>query len=298
MYIVKLDGSGTLQWSKTLGGTEEDVAQSIIQTTDGGYIAAGYTNSFGAGNMYIVKLDGSGNTCGTSTNPPSQSGTGDTFGTPPSTVMTPPSTVTTPTPTVSSGGTVTNICTIIPVELTSFIASIIQNKVALNWTTATETNNQMFEIERRAELEEYYKIGYVEGAGTTTEPKEYSYIDQTVETGKHYYRLKQIDFNGDYEYSEEVFVEVNGSITFGLEQNYPNPFNPTTKIRIALPKSSFAKLVVYDMLGRELETILNEHLNAGTYEADWDASKFTSGVYYYKLTSGDYTETKKMILIK
>ena len=89
-----------------------------------------------------------------------------------------------------------------------------------------------------------------------------------------------------------------GNVSYELTLNYPNPFNPTTKIRIALPTSSFAKLVVYDMLGRELETILNEHLNAGTYEADWSADKFSSGVYFYQLSAGDFTETKKMILIK
>lgn len=89
-----------------------------------------------------------------------------------------------------------------------------------------------------------------------------------------------------------------GNVSYELTLNYPNPFNPVTKIRFALPKSSFAKLVVYDMLGRELETLVNEQLSTGTYEADWNAAQFTSGVYYYKLSAGDFTETKKMILIK
>jgi hypothetical protein len=147
-------------------------------------------------------------------------------------------------------------------------------------------------------LEEYYTIGYVEGAGTTTEPKEYSYNDQTVETGKHYYHLKQIDFNGVYEYSEEVFVEVNGSLTFGLEQNFPNPFNPTTKIRIALPTSSFAKLVIYDMLGREVAILVNEEKQTGVYTVTFDASNLSSGMYLYHLQAGSFIETKKMILLK
>jgi hypothetical protein len=86
--------------------------------------------------------------------------------------------------------------------------------------------------------------------------------------------------------------------SFSLSQNYPNPFNPSTRIQFALPKSSFATLVIYDITGRELETIVGEQLNAGTYEADWNADKFSSGVYYYKLTAGRYTETKRMVLIK
>lgn len=85
---------------------------------------------------------------------------------------------------------------------------------------------------------------------------------------------------------------------YSLEQNYPNPFNPATKIRFALPKSSYAKLVIFDALGRELETLVSEQLNAGTYEADWSGGKFSSGIYYYKLAAGDFTVTKKMVLIK
>ncbi|MEO7292522.1 MAG: T9SS type A sorting domain-containing protein, partial [Ginsengibacter sp.] len=95
-------------------------------------------------------------------------------------------------------------------------------------------------------------------------------------------------------------INVNSEVPnqFSLSQNYPNPFNPTTKIQFSLPKSSFANIVVYDMLGKEIETVVNEQLNASTYQADFDGSKFASGVYYYKLLAGDYTQTKKMVLIK
>ncbi len=85
---------------------------------------------------------------------------------------------------------------------------------------------------------------------------------------------------------------------FTLSQNYPNPFNPTTKIRFSLPKNSFVLIIVYDMLGREIETIVNQQLNAGTYEANWNAERFSSGIYYYKLITGHFEETKKMALIK
>jgi uncharacterized delta-60 repeat protein len=117
-------------------------------------------------------------------------------------------------------------------------------------------------------------------------------------------RSGAVEETNDYatiKYSQMVGITpVSSEIpdAFLLDQNYPNPFNPKTKIKFGLPTSSFAKLVVYDMLGRELETLVNEQLNAGTYEADWNASKFTSGVYYYKLTSGDFAETRKAVLIK
>lgn len=187
---------------------------------------------------------------------------------------------------------------ITPVELTSFTASVNEGNVVLNWSTATETNNHLFEIERRAEQGEYFAIGYVNGAGTTTEPQNYSYVDNTVQTGKYYYRLKQVDFNGSFEYSDEVEVDVNGPLTFNLEQNYPNPFNPSTTIKFSVPESGNIKLAVYNTVGEEVAVLVNGYSDSGFFEVSFNASSLPSGVYLYKLQSANSVQTKKMMLLK
>ena len=156
----------------------------------------------------------------------------------------------------------------------------------------------MFEIERRSEVGQYTTIGYVDGHGTTTEPQEYSYIDNTVETGTYYYRLKQIDFNGQYEYSDEIEVEVNGPLTFALEQNYPNPFNPYTIIKYSVPENGFVKLSVFNLVGEEVIVLVKENVDAGFYEVTFNATNLPSGVYFYQLQAGNFVETKKMVLMK
>jgi len=187
----------------------------------------------------------------------------------------------------------------VPVELTSFAASVNNNgNVFLNWSTATETNNHMFEIERRAENGEYFTIGYVNGAGTTTEPQYYSYTDKTVETGKYFFRLKQLDFDGRYQYSNEVEVDVTGPLTFALEQNYPNPFNPSTNIKYSVPEAGNVKLSVYNLVGEEVAVLVNELSQSGFFEVSFDASNLPSGTYLYKLQSANSVQTKKMMLLK
>lgn len=187
----------------------------------------------------------------------------------------------------------------IPVELTSFAANVNnEGDVILNWTTATELNNQMFEIERRSEEGQYIMIGYVNGHGTTTEPQEYTYIDNTVETGTFFYRLKQIDFDGRYEYSDEIEVEVLGPLTFGLDQNYPNPFNPSTNIKYSVPETGSVKLSIYNALGEEVAVLVNGIVQAGFYEVTFDASNLPSGAYYYRLQSDNLNQVKKMLLLK
>jgi len=197
------------------------------------------------------------------------------------------------------------ILSFVPVELISFSATTIGDKVTLNWSTATELNNHIFEIERKTENQEFYTIGFVEGHGTTTELHEYSFIDKNVETGNYFYRLKQIDYNGAYEYSNEIEVDVTGFLKFNLEQNYPNPFNPITVISYQLPVSGVVTLKVYDILGNEITTLVNEQKEPGTYEVEFNASshsgevhKLTSGIYFYQIKAGDYIQTKKMVLIK
>ena len=141
--------------------------------------------------------------------------------------------------------------------------------------------------------------GFVEGKGTTTETQTYSYVDKNLLAGKYAYRLKQIDFDGTYEYSDIVEVEVNNIPTqFSLEQNYPNPFNPTTTISFSILSSAFTSLKVYDVLGNEVATLLSEEKPAGSYEVSFNASGLTSGIYLYKLQAGNVTETKKMTLMR
>ncbi|MCW8803506.1 MAG: C25 family cysteine peptidase [Ignavibacteriaceae bacterium] len=187
---------------------------------------------------------------------------------------------------------------IVPVEMSSFNAQAEKDEIHLKWTTATETNNQGFEVERSIAGSSFEQMGYVAGYGTTTEPKTYSFVDSKLETGNYIYRLKQIDFDGTFTYSEEVNVEVEIPLVYSLEQNYPNPFNPTTTIKYSIPKDGFVKLAVYNLLGEEITTLINNEQKAGRYEVIFDASLFSSGVYIYRLESKNFLSIKKMVLVK
>ncbi|MFA6469875.1 MAG: T9SS type A sorting domain-containing protein [Bacteroidota bacterium] len=197
----------------------------------------------------------------------------------------------------------------LPVELASFTASAKQNEVALQWQTATEVNNYGFEIEksRRQKSEDrspdktngWDKVGFVEGNGTTSASKEYSFIDKNIGAGKYLYRLKQIDRDGKFSFSQEVEVIIGGVPNmFALEQNYPNPFNPSTVISYQLPVNSHVTLKVFDVIGREVATLVNEVKEAGRYSATFDAAKLSSGIYFAQLQSGDKIQLKKMLLLK
>ena len=175
----------------------------------------------------------------------------------------------------------------IPVELTSFTATIQFGIVNLHWTTATETNNLGFEIERKViQIEgngEWITIGFREGYGTTTEPKEYSYSDDVsiLQASSFAYRLKQIDFDGSYTYSDEVLVNNPVLVDYALQQNYPNPFNPVTTISYSLPIKSQVELVVYNALGESIIQLVNEVKEAGSYSVELIAESLPSGVYLY-----------------
>jgi hypothetical protein len=187
---------------------------------------------------------------------------------------------------------------VIPVELTAFNASVNKNEVVLDWTTATELNNLGFEIQRKSVEGEFETIGFVNGKGTTTEVNNYSFTDSKVDAGNYSYRLMQKDFDGTFAYSQEVEVEVSLPLEYSLEQNYPNPFNPTTTIRYAIPQDNFVSIKLYDILGNEVMTLVNEQKQAGRYEMLFNASGIASGVYYYQITSGSFTQTRKLVLMK
>ncbi len=193
-----------------------------------------------------------------------------------------------------------NIEEAIPVEFTSFTAGVNKNDVTLSWTTATETNNVGFEIERRDEKSAYTKIAFVSGAGTTSEECSYTWEDKLSASGKYYYRLKQIDFSGEFDYSDEIEVLTNVPSNLNLIQNYLNPFNPSTVISYEIPVSGTVTLKLYDISGIEIATLVNEVKDPGFYEYILSASdlKLSSGVYFYKLQSGLFTSVKKMVLMK
>jgi hypothetical protein len=160
----------------------------------------------------------------------------------------------------------------IPVELASFNVVSKSGKVMLTWSTATETNNFGFQIERSDESKNFEPIGFVHGSGTTTESQEYAFVDKMVEIGRYYYRLKQVDFNGQYEYSDEIGVEVIGSTTYNIEQNYPNPFNPSTSIGFSIPVNSIVTLTIYNPLGQIVTILVNEEKSAGNYNIVWNGT--------------------------
>ncbi|HEX9253803.1 MAG TPA: T9SS type A sorting domain-containing protein [Ignavibacteriaceae bacterium] len=191
----------------------------------------------------------------------------------------------------------------LPVELSLFTATISGGDVRLNWKTETEINNFGFEIERQNGLLEssnskFEKIGFVNGNGNTNSPKEYSFRDQRPTGGnKFLYRLKQIDNDGQFEFSDIVEVEIV-PVKFELSQNYPNPFNPSTTIRFSLPVQTHLKINIYNMLGELVKTISEGTYEAGYYSVSFDAAELSSGTYIYRIESENFTETKKMILMK
>jgi hypothetical protein len=192
---------------------------------------------------------------------------------------------------------------IIPVELTSFTASTSNGKVYLNWTTASEVNNLGFEIERKIFTEnesQWVRIGFKDGHGTTTETQRYQYIDNVsgLQAISISYRLKQIDYNGSYEYSDEVLVGNPAPSDFTLHQNYPNPFNPRTQIQFSIPIKAFVILTLYGELGNVISELISEEKPAGKYKVNFDATNLSSGIYFYRLQAGDLVETKKMVLLK
>ncbi|MBE2217001.1 MAG: T9SS type A sorting domain-containing protein [Ignavibacteria bacterium] len=201
--------------------------------------------------------------------------------------------------TFSGSGT---ICTgVMPVMLTSFTSSIKNNDAVLNWVTEAELNNSGFSVERKGNKinEGWNIITFVKGAGTCNSPVSYSYTDSRLSTGTYKYRIKQIDFNGNYEYySLPEDVTIKSPDKFSVSQNYPNPSNPSSKIDFQLPAESRVTIKIFDIAGREVATILNDFLSADFHSVLFNGTNFASGVYFYTITAGDFIKTNKMILVK
>jgi hypothetical protein len=194
---------------------------------------------------------------------------------------------------------------VVPVELTSFTANVKNNgEVELQWRTSTETNNRGFEIERQVSSKQksvssqWERVGYAAGHGTTTEPNSYNFTDKEVKSGKYSYRLKQIDYDGSYEYSGTVEVELNMPEEFELSQNYPNPFNPATRIKYGTPQDGYISLKVYNTLGEEIAELVHGFTKAGNHEVTFNAGNLSSGIYIYKLESVNKVLVKKMMVLR
>ncbi len=211
----------------------------------------------------------------------------------------------------------------LPITMASFTASVINgSNVLLEWTTISEVNNYGFYVERRAEDEQVFTElpnNFIAGAGTTLKGQYYSWIDENVSNNTYYYRLRQVDLDGRVSYSFEIKVEVSGALDsgskielpkeFALHQNYPNPFNPNTTIRFEIPKESYVTLKIYNILGQEVTTLVDEKKEAGVYNLAFDIRnsnlELSSGVYFYRLEATwlidprkSFIDVKKLILLK
>lgn len=210
----------------------------------------------------------------------------------------------------------------LPVELINFNAEEDKGNILLKWETATEVNNYGFEIERfcpplflghpvsKDELQGWVKIGFLLGYGNSNSNKFYSYVDSNPSNGENFYRLKQIDFNGEYKYSDSVNIYLNAT-DFDLNQNYPNPFNPVTRISFTVPASlrkvnnitgksaeSYVNLKVFDSLGRQVSVLIKDQKISGYHEINFNAANLSSGIYFYILSFGSIKLARKMLLLK
>ena len=190
----------------------------------------------------------------------------------------------------------------VPVELTAFIGSVSGSDVKLEWNTATEINNNGFEIQRKTN-KDFATVGFVKGNGTSTNSHEYTIVDKQLQPGSYSYRLKQIDFDGKYEFSKIIEVEVVNGLSYSLEQNYPNPFNPETAIKYSIPQNGKVTVKIFNITGNEIMTLVDKEMLAGSHEVKWNGkdntgTSVTSGVYFVRLSSGNYVETKKMMYLK
>lgn len=191
----------------------------------------------------------------------------------------------------------------LPVELSSFSAASQNSDIVLKWTTATEQNSYGFEVEKAAagkgiDQKKWTSIGFISARGTSSAAVSYSFTDKSPLPGKYLYRLKEVDNDGKFKYSDEIETALIRPLKFELEQNYPNPFNPSTTIRFSLEKPSQTIISVYNTIGEKVAVLNDSYMDAGFYTVSFDASSLQSGIYFYELQAGNFRQIKKMMLIK
>lgn len=322
-YLAKYDTDGNFQWVRYGGGTGNDYMNSIVIDKDKNILALGQfigtatfgpyiLTSIGLDDLFFLKCDPNGNLLWMKQSGGSDADKGNAIGTDPGgnaygtgsfkvyAKFDADSLVSSGVEDVFVAKLGTNV---IPVELTSFTAENNNGNVVLKWTTATETNNYGFEIERSKDGKLFSKIAFVNGNGTTVTLNNYAYTDRNIEFSSYYYRLKQVDFDGSVSYSK--VIEINGlpEMRFTLNQNYPNPFNPSTAISFELGEKSNVSLVIFNNLGEQVFEISRNVMSAGRHTINFDASKLTSGIYLYQLRANGengarFISSKKMSLIK
>ena len=198
----------------------------------------------------------------------------------------------------SQGMILRNTDYVLPVELTNFTAANSGGNVLLNWNSATETNNSGFNVERETGNSGWQKIAFVPGSGTSTQEHSYKYTDKNLNSGEYSYRLKQIDFDGKFDYSKTVKITIVSPGKFVLNQNYPNPFNPTTTISYSIPDESHVTITLFNCLGKEVSNLVDDNLQAGDHQLVVNGNKLTSGMYFVRMQTGKYSSTIKITLLK
>lgn len=308
MYIAKLNSIGVLQWGKTVGGTGDEQALYVVNSNDGGFITAGYTASFGSGgkDIFIVKFDAAGNTCGNTTSPAVTSGTSGTATDPAFTVVTQNPTVTSPTPTLGSGGILTTICSTAP-PLPPSLVSPPNNSFNQLTTVRFIWNKSIGTLTYRLQVaQDSLFTNMIVNDSTLTD----STIVVTNLMVNRYYWWR-VNARNSYGTSPYSAVWKTGTFLVGIQQigtdipkefrlfnNYPNPFNPATNIRLAIPVKGDISFSVYDITGKGILVLDKKMVNPGTYEIRFDGSNCASGIYFYRLVSGNFSAAKKMVLIK
>jgi hypothetical protein len=184
----------------------------------------------------------------------------------------------------------------LPVSLVEFTGMVVGKDIRLEWSTASESNNKGFEVERSSDASKWISVGFVKGSGTSSTRQRYSLVDRNVETGKYFYRLKQVDYDEKYNFSNILSFDINGKLGFELNQSFPNPSRGMSTITYSIPNKAKVSLTIYDMQGRVVKVFENGERAPGKYAVTVPANLLKAGIYYYKLEAGDFKATKKMIV--
>jgi hypothetical protein len=185
----------------------------------------------------------------------------------------------------------------LPVTLLNFTVTKQGDNAQLNWSTSSEENNKGFEIQRSTDQSAWTVLSFVAGAGNSQIQNDYQYLDQNLPAGTYYYRLRQVDYDGNSSFSKIVPVTFDGGLALELKQNRPNPFNNNTSITMVVPKAGRVQLMLYDQMGRPIQQLMDEEKMPGTYSVTVNRNGLSSGIYYYKMNALGQVIVKKMTIL-